>query len=116
VERKADQVVAEIRATRARLGQRVGGLVSLDSLVGEVRTRPAIWIGGGVLAGVLFGRFWGGSLLRQGRQRIQGRIASQVKMSLGAALLAALGPQFARGGSSGGTGVGPSEPLDRPRS
>jgi hypothetical protein len=114
MERKADQVVAEIRATRARLGHRVSSLVSLDSLVGEIRSRPAIWIGGGALAGVLFGRFWGGSLLRQSRQRIQAKIVSQVKTGLGAALLAALGPQFARGGGTRVAGEGPPEPRDRP--
>ena len=112
--RQADQVVADIRATRARLGGRVASLTSLDRVMGDLRARPVAWIGGGLLAGLLVGRVWGGSLLSLGRRRIESKVRSQVQSGLGAALLAAWGPRFAsrRGPGAGESGT-PAVP-DRP--
>jgi hypothetical protein len=94
---KAELLVADIRATRARLAERVNRFASLDRLADEVRARPMAWIGGGLLAGAVVGRIWGGSLLRMGRLHAEEKLRSKLQMGLGAALLGALGPRL--GGS-----------------
>ena len=88
--READRIVAEIRASRARLGNELGELVPGRGLVHRMQARPVAWIAGGLFAGLLVGRLWGKPLLQAGkdyasnrlRDRARGAVATLVAASL----------------------------------
>lgn len=74
--------MTEIRTRRRRLQADVDEIVSGNVLMNSVRERPAWWIAGGLVAGILVGRFGRKPLLRAGRDRLLGPIQARAKTAL----------------------------------
>jgi hypothetical protein len=57
VARRSEELVAEIRERRQRLGEAAETLFSLDQVRQHVRNEPTAWLLGGALTGAIASRF-----------------------------------------------------------
>jgi hypothetical protein len=104
--------VSEIRDRRRRLRDEVEHIVSGNIVLDGVRKRPALWLAGGLLAGVLVGRFGGPQLVRAGRNRILGPLEARAKSALTGALVSGVASRvaalFDSRADTGGNGAPPA--------
>jgi hypothetical protein len=107
--RPSREVVAEIRAKRGQVLADVRGLSPWQELERRIREAPGPWLIGGVLAGLVSGRFLAAPAVRRGRGRVGGFVRAQVKQGLVTLALAALGRPTADAADHGA-----DTPLPRP--
>lgn len=106
--RPSREVVDEIRAKRGQVVADVRGLSPWHELERRIREAPGPWLIGGVLAGLVSGRFLAAPVLRRGRGRLGGFVRAQVKQGLVTLALAAVGRPAAAADHGADT------PLPRP--
>jgi hypothetical protein len=111
--RPSREIVDEIRARRGKVLADVRDLTPVRELERRVRQAPGLWLAGGILAGLVSGRFLAAPLFRSSRGRVGDYVRSRFKQGAVALAVAALGRL---GGQRDGAEPAASapEPASRP--
>ena len=110
--RRADQIVAAIRARRRQVVRDVGDLTSARELGRRVRRAPEVWVLGGALAGLVAARFFAAPLLDTGKRGLRRYAWARLRSTLVAVAVAATGRVQSSGDGAGAGGTGPSASAD----